>query len=249
MQRDREGVTGFKGLPPVDRRLFIPGKVWALRDAGFVPVCRADDPAEWERLVAADDAITTRLKDGMWPVSSSSAPWLMAAMIAALRVEPGMRVLEVGTGTGWNAACLAALGAEVTSVEVDAGVADEARSALRAAGFPSVEVITGDGERGAPARSPFDRVVATAAAHTIPYAWVEQTREGGLIVAPYTGRAHRGALLVLTVSGGTARGGAEGEASFMPLRGQKLSQAELDAISSARGLRIEVTPAGQRVLV
>jgi protein-L-isoaspartate(D-aspartate) O-methyltransferase len=240
-------MSEFAGLPPVDRRLFIPGRVWVVRDHRLVAVSRADDPAGWERLVAADDAIATRLKDRTWPVSSSSAPWLMARMIEALRLEPGMRVLEVGTGTGYNAACLAALGAQVVSVEIDEGVAGEARAALMAAGYPGVEVVTGDGELGVAGRAPFDRVLATAAAHTIPYAWVEQTRDGGLIVAPYTGPTHEGALLVLRVCGGVAEGRAEGEASFMPLRGQRLSQAEMAAIESQPGLRVTVTASGQQV--
>jgi protein-L-isoaspartate(D-aspartate) O-methyltransferase len=240
-------MNGFPGLPPVERRLFIPDRVWVVRDHHLVAVSRADDPVEWERLVASDDALATRLEDGMWPASSSSAPWLMAQMIAALRLEPGMRVLEIGTGTGYNAACLAALGGQVVSVEIDAAVAAQARAALRAAGYPQVEVITGDGEQGVAGRAPFDRVIATAAAHTIPYSWVEQTRDGGLIVVPYTGRGHEGALLVLTVRGGVAEGRAEGEASFMPLRGQRLSQAEQAAIESWPGLRVRVTASGQQV--
>jgi protein-L-isoaspartate(D-aspartate) O-methyltransferase len=237
----------FPGLPQVDRRLFIPDDIWVVRDNKLTPLSRADDPAGWEREVTADDAVTTRLKDGRWPVSSSSAPWLMARMIRALRLAPGMRVLEIGTGTGYNAACLAALGTEVVSAEIDPGVAGRAREALRAAGYPGVEVVTGDGELGVPARAPFDRVIVTAAAHTIAYPWVEQTRDGGLIVVPYTGEGHAGALLVLAVSGGAATGQAEGQARFMPLRGQRLSQAVMNNIESRPGLRVTVTASGQQV--
>ncbi|MGH3157203.1 MAG: protein-L-isoaspartate O-methyltransferase family protein [Streptosporangiaceae bacterium] len=200
----------FPGLPPVDRRLFIPEHIWVICDSRLVALSRGDDPEEWGRLVASDDAIATQLKDGIWPTSSSSAPSVMAQMIGALRLKPGMRVLEIGTGTGYNAACLAALGTDVVSVEIDPVVAGHARAALRAAGYPQVVVITGDGERGARSHAPFDRVLATAAAHTIPYAWVKQTRDGGLIVAPYTGRGHRGALLVLTVNRGVATGQLRG---------------------------------------
>lgn len=78
LRRDGTGVvTRGVGLPPVDRRLFIPETVWVVRDGELVPLSRRDDPQEWERLVASDEPIVTQLKDGMWPTSSSSAPSVM----------------------------------------------------------------------------------------------------------------------------------------------------------------------------
>ncbi|WP_233617352.1 methyltransferase domain-containing protein [Actinomadura sp. WAC 06369] len=251
-------MSGFPGLPPVDRRLFVPETVWAVRDGRFVRLSRADEPDAWERLVAADEPIATRLKDGTWPTSSTSGPSVMARMIGVLRLAPGMRVLEIGTGTGYNAACLAALGAEVVSVEIDGEAAEHARRALRAAGRPDVAVITGDGEAGVPARAPFDRVLATAAAHTVPYAWIEQTRPGGLVVVPWAATFHpSGPLAVLTVrEDGTAEGRFSVPAWFMPLHGQRLPQAVLDETQKrweARGrpdasrFGVTVTPDGQTV--
>jgi protein-L-isoaspartate(D-aspartate) O-methyltransferase len=238
----------FPDLPPVDRRPFIPDDVWALvENVGEVPLSRHNDPLGWERLVASDDAIITKLKDGIWPASSSSAPRVMARMIRALRLEPGMRVMEIGTGTGWNAACLAALGADVVSVEIDAAIADRARANLQTAGYGQVTVMTGDGARGAAEYAPYDRVLSTAAARNIPYAWVEQCKDGGLIVTPYTGEGHTMALLVLTVCAGVAAGHMEGTASFMPLRGQGMTQAEQRAIESHDDLHMEVTPSGQHL--
>ncbi|MEU5995007.1 methyltransferase domain-containing protein [Spirillospora sp. NPDC047418] len=178
-------MSDFPGLPDVDRWLFVPETVWVVEDGRFVELSRVRAADEWERLVTSDEAIATQVKDGMWPVSSSSAPSVMAQMIESLQFEPGMRVLEIGTGTGYNAACLAALGAEVVSLEIDHEAAEQARRALRVAGQPSVTVIAGDGEAGSPQYGPFDRVLATAAAHTVPYAWVEQTRIGGLVVVPW----------------------------------------------------------------
>lgn len=235
----------FPSLPPVDRRVFIPDDIWVVENKKWARLSRRDDPARWERLVASDDAITTQLKRGIWPSSSSSAPAVMADMIAALRLKPGMRVLEIGTGTGWNAACLAELGAEVVSVEIDAVIAARARTNLQKAGYPEVVVITGDGEHGAPDHAPFDRVLSTAAARNVPYAWVEQCVEGGLIVTPYTGEGHKYALLVLTVSAGVAAGGMEGTAFFMPLRGQGLSQADQRALECRNDLWVEVGKSGQ----
>jgi protein-L-isoaspartate(D-aspartate) O-methyltransferase len=237
----------FPALPPVDRRLFIPDDVWVVENKAWVRVSRDSDPSEWERIVASDDAITTGLKDGIWPISSSSSPAVMAHMISALRLKPGMRVLEIGTGTGWNAACLAALGAEVVSVEIDAAIAAQARTNLQKAGYGDVVVVTRDGEQGAVDHAPFDRVLATAAVHTIPYSWVEQCAYGGLIVTPYTGEGHKWALLVLTVSNGVAVGKMEGTASFMPLRGQGLPQMQQDAIESHDDLYVKVSKSGQIV--
>jgi protein-L-isoaspartate(D-aspartate) O-methyltransferase len=212
-----------------------------------VELSRSQNPVEWQKLVDTDDAITTRIKDGRWPSSSSSAPWLMAKMIRALDLRPGMKVLEIGTGTGFNAACLAALGAQVVSIEFQEDVAGNARRNLEKAGHSEVKVIAGDGSRGSPGDAPFDRVIATAAVHTVPYPWVAQTRNGGLLVVPYTGESHSAALLVLTVCDGVASGGMEGTASFMPLSGQGLSQARLRAIVDHPGLRVRVGPEGQSV--
>lgn len=235
----------FSTLPPVDRRLFIPDNIWIVENKAWVQLSRQKDPLKWERLVASDEAITTELKDGVWPISSSSCPAVMASMITALKLRPGMRVLEIGTGTGWNAACLAALGAKVISVEIDAAIASRARTNLQKAGHSEVVVIAGDGEQGAADYAPFDRVLSTAAARNIPYAWVEQCTEGGFIVTPYTGEAHKWALLVLTVSAGVATGGMDGTASFMPLRGQGLSPMDQDAIECRDDLWVEVSKSGQ----
>ncbi|MFI0444966.1 protein-L-isoaspartate O-methyltransferase [Actinomadura sp. 6N118] len=227
-----------------------------MRDGRFVSLSREEDPREWERLVASDDAIATQIKDGMWPVSSSSAPSIMAEMIDALELSAGMRVLEIGTGTGYNAACMAALGAEVVSVEIDREAADHARDSLRAAGHSDVVVITGNGEVGAPAHGPFDRVIATAAAHTLPHAWVKQTKAGGLIVVPWAATFRPdGPLAILKVNAdATAEGRFTAPAWFMPLRGQGLPQAVLQE-TEERWIKagrpdctrygITVTPTGQ----
>jgi protein-L-isoaspartate O-methyltransferase len=228
----------------VPRERFIPDLIY-VRDPPeyrLEPLRRDADPSRWAALVGSDESVVTAVaRDAMGAVavSSSTAPWLMAQMLAALRLEPGLTVLEIGTGTGFNAACLAALGAAVTSVEIDPGAAGWARARL--AGY-DVEVLTGDGEVGCPGRAPFDRVIATASTHTIPYSWVEQTRDGGLIVVPYNGEYHDGAMLVLAVSGGVARGGAEGGAHFMPLRGQALTHA---AGGNREDLCVEIGPDGQ----
>lgn len=100
------------------------------------------------------------------------------------RGEPGMSVLEIGTDTGWNAALLAHQlgGANLTSVEIDPGIAAQARTALADAGYGAV---TGDGTLGHLSRAPYDRVISTACVYRVPYPWIAQTRPGGLIVTPW----------------------------------------------------------------
>jgi protein-L-isoaspartate O-methyltransferase len=153
-------------------------------------------------------------------------PAVVAQMLTALEVEPGMRVLEIGTGTGYNAALLAhQLGAEnVVSVEIDPAVADHARHALAATGYGQVSVITGDGAEGYPPRAPYDRVISTAAAAEVPHAWVAQTRPGGRVLTPWGTAYYPGGLLALTVDhdATTATGGIVGPASFMWLRAQRI---------------------------
>jgi protein-L-isoaspartate(D-aspartate) O-methyltransferase len=161
---------------------------------------------------------------GDLPTSSVSAPSVVAAMLKYLDVHGGERVCEIGTGTGWNAALLAhRLGADrVTSIEIDPEVAAHARKALSAAGFGNVTTIIGDGSSGYSPGAPYDRVIATAGSKYLPYAWVEQTRPGGRIVAPSWALNYCGLLLALTVNDdGTAAGHFVDDASFMMLRNQR----------------------------
>ena len=149
--------------------------------------------------VYVDDAIVTRRDERGMPLSSSSQPSIMAAMLEALAVEPGHRILEVGTGTGYNAALLATLvGAtgRVTSVELDPELAARAAGALRQ-GEAQVEVVVGDGRHGWPPGAPYDRVIVTASGPDVPRAWFDQLTEGGLVVAPLWLRGPLQSVVVL----------------------------------------------------
>ena len=179
---------------------------------------------KWMRGAYADAPLATRLRDGDL-VSSSSQPSLMAMMLAALRVRDGDRVLEVGTGTGYNAALLAhRLGDDdlVTTVDLYPEITEAARRHLAAAGHRPV-VVTGDGARGVPERAPFDRIMATCTLSSVPLAWLAQCAPGARVVTPLaTG------LLALTVEDA---GHAEGRflhtpAYFVPLRGQSRPEPE-----------------------
>jgi protein-L-isoaspartate(D-aspartate) O-methyltransferase len=218
----------------VDRARFIPARIWADDERGRPqPIDRATEPARWRAAVARDVPIVTQLDDGatVWPAtsmnatSSASEPSLVRGMLVRLDARLGHRVLEIGTGTGYNTALLCALvGAEnVTTVEVDAALAELARANLHAAGYRPT-IITGDGAEGCPGRAPYDRVIATCAvtAGHIPHPWVEQAADGGTILSPWGTAWHNGVQVHLTADGrGRAQGRVVDSASFMQLRAQR----------------------------
>ncbi|MEU5308470.1 methyltransferase domain-containing protein [Streptomyces sp. NPDC021562] len=232
---DAEGVwaaqpvwrAAFEAVP---RHLFVPyyyvaGVRGYERRWGESP-----DPAARERWVRGayeDVPLATRLRDGEL-LSSSSQPSLMARMLVALRVADCDRVLEIGAGTGYNAALLAhRLGDDglVTTVDVEPEIVESARRHLASAGYRPA-VVTGDGARGVPERAPYERIIATCALPGVPRAWVGQCVPGARILSPVaTG------LLALAVEGA---GRAEGRflasaAFFVPLRGVARAAAAGDA--------------------
>lgn len=134
----------------------------------------------------ADDALVTRRTDER-ATSSTSQPSLMAHMLDQLDLREGMCVLEVGAGTGYNAALLAELlGAQrrVVTVDIDGSVVAQTRRLLARAGYDGIEVVERDGAEGAPERAPFDRVVATVGCTDVAPAWLEQLRPGGFTLVP-----------------------------------------------------------------
>ncbi len=222
----------------VPREVFIPKVIWRYAGDELVALRRDNEPAEWLQRAYGPRYVITQVDDGtpagpdgrgQVPTSSASRPDIVALMLAAGNIERGMRVLEVGTGTGYTAALLAHyLGARnVTSIEVDPDLAARARAGLERAGYGDVRVITGDGAQGDPDRAPFDRVLSTVAAPRVPYAWVAQTRPGGLVVTPWGSAYKPAGLLSLTVNDdGTATGGLVNTTiSFMPLRDQRITRA------------------------
>ncbi len=151
--------------------------------------------------VYRDEAIVTKRNDQGLPLSSSSQPSLMAKMLDLLDVQAGDRVLEVGAGTGYNAALLAHLtgpSGRVTSIDIDPDLARRARRSLRVVGTRAT-IIAGDGRQGHPPHAPYDRIIATAAADEIPRAWLEQLREGGRLELPLRLDPERGAIQLIPV--------------------------------------------------
>ena len=113
-----------------------------------------------------------------------SQPFVVAYMTEQLHVEPHHVVLEVGTGSGYQAAILSRLAGKVVSIERYRTLAERARARLQADGYTNVEVIVGDGYAGVPAQAPYDRIIVTAAAQTVPEALLDQLAGDGVMVLP-----------------------------------------------------------------
>lgn len=227
-------MTDWRARLSVPRDRFIPSVVWvdAPSTDGFVAVSRENDEPRWRALVNADEPIITQVDDGttphdsigLQPSSSCSQPSLVADMLDALDVHEGHRVLEVGTGTGWNAALLNSRVGErghVVSVEVDPDLADTARRSLTRAGY-APSVITADGTKGYPPEAPYDRLIATASVRVVPHAWIAQTRSGGLVATPWGTDYCNGTLIRLDVwEDGSASGRCGTSIAFMRVRDQR----------------------------
>ena len=113
-----------------------------------------------------------------------SQPYIVAFMTQALELEAGHRVLEIGTGSGYQAAVLAELAGQVYTIEILAPLAERARTTLAALGYRNVDVRTGNGYLGWPEHAPYDRIMVTAAPDEVPAALVEQLKVGGLMAIP-----------------------------------------------------------------
>lgn len=206
----------------VPRHVFVPS--FYVRRGGMVAIDATD--AEWIERVYANAALVTKIDHdgpGGPPVflSSSSTPGLMTRMLEALDIGDGQKVLEIGTGTGYNAALLAhRLGDQrVFSVDIEPDLVDAARIRLADLGYHPTLVV-GNGAAGMPDYAPFDRLIATCSVPAIPWPWIEQTRIGGVILADIKLGLGAGNLVRVTR---TAEDRAEGmfdagQAAFMELR-------------------------------
>lgn len=132
-----------------------------------------------------------------------SQPYIVAAMTEAARVQPGDKALEVGTGSGYQAAILASLGAKVYTIETNLRLAQEARERLARLGYPNVQVFSGDGSEGLPAHAPYDIILVTAAAPSVSPALVKQLAEEARLIIPVGDLYHQDLLLLIKHGGET----------------------------------------------
>lgn len=139
-------------------------------------------------------------EDRPLPIGESetiSQPYIVAAMTAAARVKPGDKALEIGTGSGYQAAILACLGAEVHTVERNFQLAESARARLARLGYQAIEVICGDGTEGHAPAAPYQVILVTAASPDIPQPLLDQLGEGGRMVIPVGDLYHQDLKLIL----------------------------------------------------
>jgi methyltransferase of ATP-grasp peptide maturase system len=208
----------------------------------FVPEFYEHSTAGWELVSASSPDTSERWWDGVWantslvtqlgpvgrcgrqivtgPCSSSSAPSLMVRMLEALDIRDGNRVLEIGTGTGYNAALMShRLGEEnVFSVDIDAELVDSARMRLAALGYRPT-LAAADGVAGLPQHAPYDRIIATCAVSRVPWSWAEQISEGGLLLVDVKPGASVGNLVLLRREADGLEGRFDsGYATFMHMR-------------------------------
>ena len=174
----------------------------ALRRRGISDqaVLRAMDEVPREHFVSTE-LVDSAYADQALPIACGqtiSQPYVVAYMTEQLEVEPQHHVLEVGTGSGYQAAVLSRLARDVVTVERYRTLADAARERLRTLGYTNVTIIAGDGFAGVPAQAPFDRIIVTAAAEEVPEALVAQLAEGGKMMLPLGPRDGTQHLVKLT---------------------------------------------------
>ena len=187
-QVEARGVTDARtlaALRKVERHLFVPPALAAL--------AYADHPLP--------------IGEGQ----TISQPYIVAVMTEAIRLRGGEKVLEIGTGSGYQAAVLAEMGAKVYTVEIVPSLVRTARATLARLGYHAIEVREGNGWEGWPENAPFDAIVVTAAPPTVPDALKSQLRDGGRLVIPIGDDVQELRLL-------TRRGGSFEERRLLPVR-------------------------------
>jgi protein-L-isoaspartate(D-aspartate) O-methyltransferase len=156
-----------------------------------------------------------------WPIGHDqtiSQPFIVAYMTEKLGLQSGEKVMEIGTGSGYQAAVLSELGARVYTIEIIPELADHARNVLASEGYAkSVQVLTGDGYKGWPAQAPFDAIIVTCAPQDLPKPLVDQLREGGRMILPLGDSWASQRLVILRKTAGQVRQTDDLPVRFVPM--------------------------------
>ena len=212
----------FRGVP---RHLFLPG----------VPI---DD-------AYADEAVAVQVTDGV-PTSSASQPSMMAIMLEQLDLRPGLRVLEIGAGTGYNAALMTRIvGSKggVVAVDIDQELVEKAARHLATAGVTDVQLVAADGAHGHPPSAPYDRVVLTVGSDDVRPEWVAQLVPGGRLLLPLDVRGSQLSIALDLGDDGVLRSSSVRSCAFIRLRGDGARPESLVRLTGS-GLAVQVPDDG-----
>ncbi len=196
-QLQRRGITDarvLQAMREVPRHLFVP--------------------PEWRHEAYSDRPLP------IGDEQTISQPYMVAIMTQSLALQGHEHVLEIGTGSGYQAAVLSRLAAHVSSIEYFADLADSARALLQRLGYINVEVIVGDGGLGLPAQAPYDGIIVAAAAPHVPQPLLAQLAEGGRLVIP-VGSATSQELFIITRRGDDYAQERSVPCRFVPLLGEE----------------------------
>jgi protein-L-isoaspartate(D-aspartate) O-methyltransferase len=149
-----------------------------------------------------------------------SQPYVVALMTEALRLKPGDRVLEIGTGSGYQAAVLAEIAKEVYSIEIRKALAEKAENNLKKLGYTNIRVKNGDGYHGWEAAAPFDAIIITAAINHIPSPLLKQLKDGGRLILPLGNTAYYQMLTLISKKNGEMSVKELGSVRFVPMTGE-----------------------------
>jgi protein-L-isoaspartate(D-aspartate) O-methyltransferase len=221
-------VDGLKAAGHV-RTAAVEAALRAVPRHLFLPEVPVDD-------AYTDRAFPTKHADGR-PISSSSQPAIMAIMLEQLALQAGQRLLEIGAGTGYNAALMAQIvgkGGQVVTIDIDEDVVVSARQHLRAAGFDRVDVRCADGGYGYPEGAPFDRIILTASAWDITPAWFEQLALGGRLVVPLSLRQVQQSVAFERLAD-HLESVSVADCGFMPLRGAFVGPERVITLGASPG--------------
>ena len=194
----------------------------------------------------SDNAVTTKRTSDGQPLSSSTQPSIMAGMLEQLQIEPGHRVLEIGAGTGYNAALMAHIAGpagQVVTLDVDDDIVADARRHLTDAGYSAVQVMRRDGTLGYPDAAPYDRIILTVGAHDIAPAWREQLAPGGRIVLPLVLRSRQRSIAFDYLDGVLTSSSIRSGIVFIPLRDTGGASSNIVLVTDDDSIFVEIADA------